>query len=165
MVSIRSPRGWLSLLRIRVVASSFQESTFMKTAPISRYESRRPPLGHPSSREMSRMMLEHFDVYGFRFSISSSTAEPLEGLKEDFAFFQTNRAEEGVKLELFDEEPPRQDLPSTDACVYTPRNVVYRSDGKRYIDYHGRALGIQDETNGNLKLYSRDPNLLYEAAY
>ena len=62
-------------------------------------------------------------------------------------------------------EPPRQDLPSTDACVYTPRNVVYRSNGKRYIDYHGRALGIQDEATGNLKLYSRDPNLLYEAAY
>jgi hypothetical protein len=110
-------------------------------------------------------MLAQFDVYGFRFSISSTVPEPLEGLAQDFAFFQSNDPAGAIKLELFDQEPPRQDLPSTDACVYTPRNVVYRSNGKRYIDYHGRALGIQEEATGNLKLYSRDPNLLYEAAY
>jgi hypothetical protein len=110
-------------------------------------------------------MLERFDVYGFRFSISSTMRDPLEGLRQDFAFFQSNDAADGVTLELIDENPPRQGLPSTDACVYTPRNVAYRANGKRYIDYHGRALGIQDEATGNLKLYSRDPNLLYEAAY
>jgi hypothetical protein len=110
-------------------------------------------------------MLERFDVYGFRFSISSTVREPLEGLRQDFAFFQSDAPVDGVMLELIDEDPPRQGLPSSDACVYTPRNVAYRANGKRYIDYHGRALGIQDEATGNLKLYSRDPGLLYEAAY
>jgi hypothetical protein len=43
--------------------------------------------------------------------------------------------------------------------------VVYRNARTRYIDYHGRALAIQDEPSGDLKIYSRDPSLLYEAAY
>ena len=47
----------------------------------------------------------------------------------------------------------------------SPQNVVYRSGGKRYIDYHGRGLGILDEAASNYKLFSEDTELLYEAAY
>jgi hypothetical protein len=106
-----------------------------------------------------------FNVYGFRFSIRSNASEPLEGLLEDFSFFRTEDPDDGVNLELCEEDAPREGLPAVDASVYTPRNVVYRSGGKRYIDYHGRALGIQDEATGDLKLFSQDANLLYEAAY
>jgi hypothetical protein len=53
----------------------------------------------------------------------------------------------------------------TDATVYTPRNVVYRNGNHRYIDYHGRALGIQEERTGNFRLYSKDSSMLYEATY
>ena len=91
------------------------------------------------------------------------------GVSQDFAFFAApeTAANGGANptVELFDQDPPQDSLPATDAVVYTPRNVVYRSEGRRYIDYHGRALGVQDERTGNLKLYSRDPNLSYEAAY
>ena len=106
-----------------------------------------------------------FDVYGYRFSIHSTAPEAVEGIREDFTFFHTSGATGGVKLELFDQDPPHGCLPSVDASIYTPRNVVYRDGRTRYIDYHGRALGIQDETTGDMKLYSRDPNLLYEASY
>lgn len=111
------------------------------------------------------VMPARFNVYGFRFSIRSNASEPLDGLLEDFSFFRTEDSDDGVNLELCEEDLPRKGLPAVDASVYTPRNVVYRSGGKRYIDYHGRALGIQDEATGDLKLYSRDANLLYEAAY
>jgi hypothetical protein len=110
-------------------------------------------------------MTPTFNVYGFRFSIRSEASEAIEGLQQDFAFFRSSDSGEGVALELLAEDPPREGLPLTDASVYTPRNVVYRNGSKRYIDYHGRAMGIQDEASGDLKLYSRDPNLLYEAAY
>jgi hypothetical protein len=110
-------------------------------------------------------MTPKFNVYGFRFSIRSAASEAVEGLQQDFAFFRSLDPDEGLTLELLVEDPPREGLPLTDASVYTPRNVVYRNGSNRYIDYHGRALGIQDEASGNLKLYSRDTNLLYEAAY
>lgn len=106
-----------------------------------------------------------FDVYGYRFSIEGSPAEAIEGIRQDFAYFSRPAAPAAVRLELICADPPSDGLPATDASVYTPRNVVYRASGRRFIDYHGRALGIQDEATGDLKLYSRNAGLLYEAAY
>lgn len=130
-------------------------------------------LDHPKSLSLSEEVAQpmkttdslSFNVYGFRFSIYGCAPEAVEGIREDFAFFHASDATGGVKLELFDEDPPHRCLPPVDASIYTPRNVVYRNGGTRYIDYHGHALGIQDEITGNMKLYSRDPNLLYEATY
>jgi hypothetical protein len=107
-----------------------------------------------------------FDVHGFRFSVLGDAQSAVDGICEDFRFFTAGRTggdETTVELRL--ERPPDRGLPTTDAVIYTPRNVVYRAGGKRYIDYHGRALGILDEAASHLKLYSEDPELLYEAAY
>jgi hypothetical protein len=106
-----------------------------------------------------------FDVYQYRFSVRSSLDQLVDGVRQDFAFFAAVPSRDRVLIELFSADPPLGDLPHNDATIYTPRNVVYRSGGRRYIDYHGRALGIQEEETGNLKLYSRDPDLLYEATY
>src|SRR5665213_3102373 len=59
-----------------------------------------------------------FNVYGFRFSIRSSASDPLQGLLEDFSFFRTEDFDDGVTLELFEEEVPREDLPTVEASVY-----------------------------------------------
>jgi hypothetical protein len=115
--------------------------------------------------ENLRLNCRSFNVYGYRFRVRSAAEEPLAGIQEDFAFFSTEASADGVLIELFPEDPPLGDLPAGAACVYTPRNVVYREAGRRFIDYHGRALGIQDEASGHLRLYSRDLGLLYEAAY
>jgi hypothetical protein len=106
-----------------------------------------------------------FDVYQYRFSVRSSLDELVDSIRQDFAFFAAAPFHDGVLIELFHSDPPLDGLPDTDATIYTPRNVVYRSGTHRFIDYHGRALGIQEERTGNLKLYSCDPDLLYEATY
>lgn len=111
------------------------------------------------------MFAANFDLYGFRFSVQSDVAELLHGIREDFAFFATEDAVTGPVIELFDQAPPAAEVPALDASIYTPRNVVYRSGHFRYVDYHGRALGIRDDRNGHFKLYSREPGLLYEATY
>jgi hypothetical protein len=105
-----------------------------------------------------------FNAYGYRFAVHSTAEEPLVGLKQDFAFFRSDEPA-SVAIELLDANPPADGLGSGDAIAYTPRNVAYRQGHLRYIDYHGRALGIQDTRTGSYKLYSRNPGLLYEAAY
>jgi hypothetical protein len=105
----------------------------------------------------------NFNVYGYRFSVQGDE-KAVEGLAQDFAFFTADSAD-GPTIELFQADPPLTNLPAGDALVYTPRNVAYREGHARYIDYHGRGLGILDEISGNFKLYSRDEDLLYEAAY
>lgn len=111
------------------------------------------------------VVAETFDIYGFRFSVRSPQPELLNGIREDFAFFTTNSADGGPVVKLLQQAPPSIKLPAVDASVYTPRNVVYRSGDLRYIDYHGRGLGIRDDRTGSFTLYSLDPGLLYEAAY
>jgi hypothetical protein len=107
-----------------------------------------------------------FNVYGYRFWVeTTSAAEALDGIQQDFAYFATPECDHSISIELFAEHPRLNGIPHSDAVVYTPRNVVYRQDDLRYIDYHGRALGIQDERTGNLKLYSLHGHLLYEATY
>ena len=114
---------------------------------------------------MSTARSGSFNVYGYCFSVRSRAEEPLRGIQEDFRFFTTEGPTNGVLIELFPEAPPQDAVPAIDAMAYTPRNVVYREGGKRFIDYHGRALGIQNEATGDFKLYSTDTGLLYEAAY
>ena len=107
-----------------------------------------------------------FNVYGFHFSVRGDAESAVEGISEDFRFFSSEGDNnDATTVELLHQRPPLDAVPSGDAVVYTPRNVVYRAGGKRYSDYHGRALGILDEATSHLKLYSEDTELLYEAAY
>ena len=126
---------------------------------------KRLTLAFTCHREMTSARSRSFNVYGYCFSVRSPAEEPLWGIEEDFRFFSTEGPTNGVVVELFPEAPPMDAVPANDAVAYTPRNVVYREGGKRFIDYHGRALGIQDEATGDFKLYSQDTGLLYEAAY
>jgi hypothetical protein len=108
-----------------------------------------------------------FNVHGFRFSVQGDAGAAVDGICEDFRYFSagSSREDDQTTVELFCERPPFDAAPPGDAVIYSPRNVVYRAGGKRYIDYHGRGLGILDDAASNLKLYSEDPELLYEAAY
>jgi hypothetical protein len=106
-----------------------------------------------------------FNVYGYRFSIQGNVEEAVKGLQQDFSFFSAPPCGDEGLIELIGEDSPLHDVPTGDASVCTPRNAVYRQGNTRYIDYHGRGLGIHQEGTGNLKMYSRDPDLLYEAAY
>jgi hypothetical protein len=122
-----------------------------------------PAATAPSSK--AEAIAAAFDVYGFRFSVQGDAESAVEGIREDFGFFSAGPGRTDTTVELLRERPPLDNAPPGDALVYTPRNVVYRAGHIRYIDYHGRGLGILDETTSHLKLYSEDTGLLYEAAY
>jgi len=49
--------------------------------------------------------------------------------------------------------------------VYTPRNVSVSEGNLTYVDYGGRALAIVDWQRRSSDIYSRDPELAYEASY
>ncbi len=108
----------------------------------------------------------YIDVYGYRAVIRSSSQSALNGLAEDFAFFRRETLSPEHSIELFEDEPHYQALPALGvAAVYTPRNVSYRLGSITVVDYSSRALGIHDRASGDFRVYSRDPDLLYEAAY
>jgi hypothetical protein len=127
---------------------------------------RKAPITSALPRVSLAIPAASFDVHGFRFSVHGNAEAALDGICEDFRFFSSDPdGGNDATVELLCERPPYDSAPAGDAAIYTPRNVVYLAGGKRYIDYHGRALGILDEASSSLKLYSEDPELLYEAAY
>src|SRR5262245_26074122 len=120
----------------------------------------------PRLQPGARSFQASFDVYGFRFSVRAAEPDLIDGLRQDFEFFASADTDErGVVIELIPEAPPREGVPDLRTSAPTPRNVAYRTPLKRYIDYHGRALGIRDESTGCFTLYGQDRDLLYEAAY
>ena len=106
-----------------------------------------------------------FEVYGYRFAVTSSCTWALEGIAQDFAYFHSATPGDAVRIEIEEGDPDYSTVPLCDASVYTPRNVVYRSGSRRYIDYGGRGLGVYDTATGGFRITSRDRNLLYEAVY
>jgi hypothetical protein len=111
-----------------------------------------------------------FSVYGYRFTLAGNCLLARDGLAEDFGFFpeagDTAWGEAGqVEIELVEGVPDYAGLPACDASVYTPRNVVYRDQGRRIIDFGGRGLGIYDAQAGRFRMVSEDADLVYEAAY
>lgn len=106
-----------------------------------------------------------FDLYGFRFRVSSNSDQALQGLASDFAYFRDDSVEADMLVEICEGEPDYGSLPDTEATVYTPRNVSYRDGNIVYLDFHGRGLGIHDPDKCHYRIVSRDPHFLYEAAY
>lgn len=106
------------------------------------------------------------NIYGYRAEIRSSCAAVLNSLGDDFAFFRSDSgAARMAVIELLEQEPPYDGLPPMKATVYTPRNVSYRAGPLIYVDYSGRALGIHNRETGSFRVFSRNLDLLYEAAY
>jgi hypothetical protein len=111
-----------------------------------------------------------FSVYGYRFLLTGNCDFARQGLAEDFGFFACKGQAQGselgsVEVELVEGLPDYDGLPVCDASVYTPRNVVYRYQGRRIIDFGGRGLGIYDPVERRFRIVSEDQHLVYEAAY
>ncbi len=107
------------------------------------------------------------NIYGFHARIQCASPAVLAGIREDFAFFEQS-FEAGstfVQIELFETDPLYENFAHAGQPVFTPRNVSYRSGGKTFLDYSGRALGIHDPAQRTFQVYSRKPDLLYEATY
>jgi len=105
------------------------------------------------------------DVYGCTFSLTGSGSGALQHLADDFRFFAGKGVKNPVSIELITGDPPYREVPAGIATTYTPRNVAFTHGDCTYIDYSGRALAIRDRQRESFRIYSRDLDIQYEAAY
>jgi hypothetical protein len=108
-----------------------------------------------------------FDVHGVTVAVRSTDPELTAHLAEDFEHFRVHRLEgkPRISLDLRQAKPPYDRVPGKMATIYTPRNVSFAENGRTYIDYSGRALGIFDTANGLFNVFSEDLDLMYEVGY
>jgi hypothetical protein len=119
-------------------------------------------LGHG---EVSDVQL--FSVYGVTVAIRSTDAELTTHLAEDFEHFRVDHIPTTPRISVYlcHSVPPYERVPGNVATVYTPRNVSFADNGRTYIDYSGRALGIFNTVSGVFDVFSEDPELMYEVGY
>lgn len=112
-----------------------------------------------------------FDFHGVAVEVSSPSADLVEEVRRDFAWFHREPAAVATsappfRIELHLARPDYDALPSLPAAFFTPRNVCYRgADGRTYIDYFGRALAVFDRGAASCVVHGEDADLVHEIAY
>ncbi len=110
-------------------------------------------------------MKECFDFYGLTIEVSSSSAELVEEVLRDFAYFHTPRGEGKVQVEMRLAPPPYAGLPPLSASLITPRNVCFQNKKITYIDYFGQGLAVFNREEKHCIVYGTDNDLLHEIVF
>ena len=110
---------------------------------------------------------ECFDFYGLPIEVSSSSADLVEQVRRDFAYFRV--PPEGTRPQVFIQmhlsSPPYGQLPPLKASFFTPRNVCFQKNNITYIDYFGKGLAIFDRNKKECIVYGTDQDLAREIVY
>jgi hypothetical protein len=112
-----------------------------------------------------------FEFHGVAVEVASASAELVEEVRRDFAWFHRPDAaprtasEAPFRIELHLEEPSYDTLPALPAAFFTPRNVCFRDRDRTYIDYFGRALAVLDRAEASCIVRGNDLDLVHEIAY
>lgn len=119
-------------------------------------------MGYREAFDMPQLSL---DFYGVGVNINGPISV-MEQLYLDFSYFKVEEgSKDGIEISLYDAEPPYERVPVVRASLYRPDSVSFDKGKTRFVDYHGKALGIYDYDKENGELFSKDANLLHELSY
>lgn len=110
-------------------------------------------------------MKECFDFYGLTIEVSASSADLVQEVRRDFAYFRVAEAKGQVRIEMHLDSPPYAELPSIPASFITPRNVCFRNEKVTYIDYFGQGLAVFDREGKRCTVYGTDTDLVHEIVF
>ena len=110
-------------------------------------------------------MTECFNFYGLTIEVGSTSADLVEEVRRDFAYFRVPVGSAQVRVEMHVAPPPYAELPSLPASIFTPRNVCFQNEENTYIDYFGQGLAVFNREERQCVIYGTDHDLLHEIAY
>jgi len=106
-----------------------------------------------------------FDFYGVSVTVSADTAVG-EKISNDFSFFKVDGSDRyGFEIILIVDYPDYTVIPDGLKSCRHPEHVIYMSDSKDFVDYHGRALSVIDRESRKVTVYSQFKDLLHEIGY
>src|SRR5581483_1218405 len=82
-----------------------------------------------------------------------------DAMRRPFLSFLATPVKPAVLLQVVAERPRFDGFPDIPMAFVTPRNAVYVHDGRKIIDYGGRALLIEDVPFASYRLICDDPAL------
>ncbi len=105
------------------------------------------------------------DLYGLVIQCKAESSELASDLIRPFKYFKADGAHPNITVTVHETDPPYGTFPSITASFSTPRNIVYKDNGLKVIDYFGKGLVIQDDSKRDYRLYGREKNFLREVFY
>ncbi len=105
------------------------------------------------------------DLYGLVIKVHCEPDNFSAELIRPFKFFLSEKKASEIIITVVQKDPDYKTLPSVKASFSTPRNIVYRHNGKKYIDYFGKGLVIEDMEESKFYIYGCETNFLFEAFY
>ncbi|HSP88991.1 MAG TPA: hypothetical protein VLN45_12720, partial [Ignavibacteriaceae bacterium] len=105
------------------------------------------------------------DLYGLVIKVQCEPENFSSELIRPFKFFLSEKTTAEINVLVEQKDPDYKSLPSVKASFSTPRNIVFRKNGKKYIDYFGKGLVIEDKAESKFYIRGCETNFLYEAFY
>lgn len=107
-----------------------------------------------------------FDFYGVTVGLSSVSAEPMEDIRRDFAWFEDKKAvrEPQIELEIVFSAPPWKKFGFASADEKKGLRVREK-ESVRMIGYDEQALSVYDYKTEHGTVYAADLDLIHETVY
>src|SRR5204863_9132526 len=107
-----------------------------------------------------------FAVYGLNIGLRGDWPEVIEELALDFGWFPCDTGHHiDVDIDVRRGPPEYDAFGELEATYVTPRNVVFQYNGRRVVDYFGRALSVLDAAGNKVLIQGDEKHLVHEAAY
>ena len=103
------------------------------------------------------------DLYGFVIKIQCNPDSLLKEITRPFKFFVSEEKPPGVTINIEQRDPPYRSFPSIKASFSTPRNIVYKNNNQKIIDYFGKGVVLEEDSK--FYIYGCDDNFLCESFY
>ena len=107
----------------------------------------------------------YLDVYGFHLEVKSDDIAIINGIRRDFAYFETTPSKTDTLIEIYDASPVYKSFPNLSAFVYTLDYISYFDGNVIYTDYHGKGLRKYNKRENLYQIYSDNADLRYEISY
>lgn len=107
----------------------------------------------------------HIDLYGLTLKCKTDSDSLACQLVRPFKYFLKEGGGANVTIEIKETDPPYDNFPDLKASFSTPRNIIYKGERSKIIDYFGKGVVVEDHDRSLYTFYSRDRNFLQEAFY
>jgi len=105
------------------------------------------------------------DIHGLIIKVQCEPENLSEELVRPFKYFLSKEKVPEITISTEQKEPQYNSFPEIKSSFSTPRNIVYKHNGQKIIDYFGKGVIIEDTTESKFHIYGCDTNFLNEAFY
>ncbi len=105
------------------------------------------------------------NIHGFVLALCTPSPSLMDIMIRPFRRFLCDSGDAAVTVSIHEHDPPYASLPTLRASFSTPRNIVYRGDDMKVIDYFGKGIVVETAGESVFHVHSRDHNFLREAFY